>query len=291
MNRSNDPAVEQVIESWFEDTSLVGSYPVKELNGVPLSDTAVGLPVFFQKYVAKKADPQNASCLRASQSYRAAVAAFASGVRRYDMKWTATPEQLEALNELTKPIAADVAACVPVDQRPLSEAMAETIGAPVEVFEESFRADDRAAIEGKDVVTAAFVLSARSQARVRTVRESPQFTSYRVYTTEEQADDIAMTVLDTEGKDPAAVGGMVAALLSPPEREACSAEISVGRVPNFGIEDAHHSACYRLYHAKAFVAHLRSGKPGVTKDQMPHIDTTAVETRSLRFTFTPPFTN
>ncbi len=133
-------------------------------------------------------------------------------------------------------------------------------------------ADEKAIVEGApDAWTGLFDLVRKQRAEMRRAEAAHAFKTFRVYSFEEEADDFAMTVLHDEGKDPVTVGtSLLGYLVYDDQRTKCSAAVAAGEVPAYGgLLDPHHSICFRVYHAKAFAAHLAAGGNGVEGHVVP----------------------
>jgi hypothetical protein len=262
----NDDAVRAVVEGWTQDVSLVGAFGGKELNGAPVDVMASsGLWLFFQTYLQANASDKP-SCLTAAQKTQDAYSILAKG--SVDLSLTLSPADRAALDRATSGLVDAAKDCLPSVNEPFLETVGATVHLPQEMLLPSFRAADLEAIRGMSTMDALMELTARAQARVRSVTESPEFASYRSYTSEEGADDFAMTVLHHQRRDPEAMGREVLRLLPADQQAACEAELARG-VPHYGLMDPHHSSCYRMFHSRRFTAHLQSGGEGVTKAAVP----------------------
>jgi hypothetical protein len=79
----------------------------------------------------------------------------------------------------------------------------------------------------------------------------------RYYTTEEQADDVAIAVLYKIGADPLALTKFLEErYVVGADRAACENEIAAGE-PTYGILSIrHHSRCWRIAHGRALASWL-----------------------------------
>jgi hypothetical protein len=82
----------------------------------------------------------------------------------------------------------------------------------------------------------------------------------RVFTGEEDADDVSVMVLRAiEGVKPTALGEFLFSLLPDDDaRSECDGLIKTGKVPPYGVdlEDEHHASCWRVYHLEALAKNL-----------------------------------
>jgi hypothetical protein len=277
----DDPAVKTIVGPWIDDVGTVGSFGGKELNGAPVDTTASAAFVFLRAYTRANAVGEKSACKAFQEGMRTASQILTSST--IDGKLTLSDENRTALDQATHGLTSAAKDCLPSTNEPLLETMAKTLGLPADATANVLRADDLEAIAGLPTLDALFTLTERAHARVRTVRKSKDFESYRSYTSEEEADDFSMTVLHSLGKDPEALGRELVGILPPEQQALCETALAQG-VPYYGLADAHHSTCYRMYHSRKFAEYLRSGGVGVTPARIPHAAPPATREMLPRYT-------
>lgn len=262
----DDAAARSTIEAYVHDGFLAGYVAPPELSDVPLGNLAAFLALTASQH------PENPDC--------AAVAAAFNTMTRVLWQASTPAKELDLgdaqrteLTAAVDDIHAKAASCVhPTPEIDLAHAMAEifhTLGAGtarqgLAWYASQLSPEDQAIAVGKDALTGTYDVTSAVRARVRAVTTSPSFVHLRQFTNEEQADDFAMTILHADGLDPVRMGDAMMLQAPQPYRDACGAVLASGAVPAYGIQEAHHTTCYRLFHARAFKAHLEAGGPGTT---------------------------
>jgi hypothetical protein len=128
-------------------------------------------------------------------------------------------------------------------------------------IEAAMQPDDIALVKGKNVVDgfAAVVLDRRAKMRALEselqAKTGHAWTTLRYFSTEEDADDVSVSVLRDAGIDPPdAIGPFLASFLPGDGRARCEDMIAKRVVPPYhaDLSDEHHGTCWRRHHAKQF---------------------------------------
>ena len=260
LTQPDDPAVRGVLAPWRAAVANIG-FSLKELNGYP-AGTGVST-MFLGRYFGAHFDPALEACTALNTQLRALVDSLRQ-MRTDGVGLSGPPELRVKLDAATRAFEDAAAPCLrPPPGQSLFQAMGETFGVPPEGLEAAASAEELAIVRAApDAPSALFAVVRHARESMRAAEAAHDFYAFRMYTGEEQADDFAMTVLALEGKDPVMMGRSV----NHPDalRASCEASVEAGQIPDYGgLVDAHHSACFRLYHARAFATHLAAGGEGI----------------------------
>ncbi len=126
-------------------------------------------------------------------------------------------------------------------------------------IEAGLDANDRALVTGKHVIDAIAAVVADRRARMRATEleferaTHEPWTNLRYFSYEEDADDVAVTVLRGANVDPTGNATFLRSALPAEARTRCDAVLDANEVPHFGVDlfDEHHSTCWRVYHSRA----------------------------------------
>jgi len=139
------------------------------------------------------------------------------------------------------------------------EFVAELTGFTVEDVHAWLTDEDRALVSNVHVIDAIVRLGEDRRAKMRAIEAAfahdvgRPWTALRYFSTEEDADDVSVSVMRTAGLDPT---GLVSALEGSFDGHlgACRKIIDEGGVPAYGADlvDAHHAPCFRIYHTEAY---------------------------------------
>jgi hypothetical protein len=92
---------------------------------------------------------------------------------------------------------------------------------------------------------------------IENVKRNHKVETFRVYTTEEQADDASIRVLNFLGREPTSIGTFMLRWLSPEEKEKCLLSIKRGeQIPYGTLFDRHRGDCWRYDHSIRFAETL-----------------------------------
>lgn len=108
-----------------------------------------------------------------------------------------------------------------------------------------------------NVIDALFDWTESLQRQMGEIEARNDVKKFRLYNTEEQADDAAVAVLHSLGLNPLALNDLFTKFMGETEAAKCNEVLNRGQVPNYGYNIAtHHSYCYRVYHARAYLKYL-----------------------------------
>ncbi len=85
---------------------------------------------------------------------------------------------------------------------------------------------------------------------IEKVKRNHKVETFRVYTTEEQADDASIRVLNFLGRDATSIGKFMLRWLKPEEKEKCLLSVERGdKIPYGTLFDRHRDDCWRYDHS------------------------------------------
>lgn len=256
-----DSVVTQYVREWTRLSGLMGPYALPELKGLPVGWLRTGyLSSTLSNELSSAAQKETTPglCKEAQDAYARFLEQYNAIVspRDYSLLAPSTAERMQ-LAQSVQSTQEKIRACLNGPTPDL------TTWWPVEG---DFAASDRQIFAAQPTLAQAIeALTQAKQSEMSQLESSYTVSSLRCYTVEEQADDVSVRILYHMGRqDPAAIGEMILkAMLSKDEQKACRELIQSGAVPHYGIlADDHHSPCYRLYHARAFLSFLKSSSVG-----------------------------
>lgn len=266
----NDPNAQATISPYLLMTTAVGRYDAPELHGL-VFDPIAGMNVFFGNYEAAHTDASNPDCAALDGQIDAAHKLVVQATSPFDDLTHLTAETSAALEAAATQAETTAFSCLkPAPDVDLDGAMAQLFGQPVGSFGQGQPDDEVAAWKGKDALTGLFAFASYIDAKQRAVEAGADFPRYREYTSEEQADDFALTMLAFEGTDPSLMDAQfIDFVLDPTYHAQCVAILAAGTVPPYGLTDPHHGNCYRAFHARQFAQYMASGGTGVVIPNIP----------------------
>jgi hypothetical protein len=134
--------------------------------------------------------------------------------------------------------------------------------------------EDEALVDGKHFVEAIAALLADRRAKMRDTQVAFEaaagvtWSRARFYSTEEDADDSTVPVLEAMGRAPDGIAGGLFLLQDEPTRTACQEVLDAGTVPAYGANllDEHHANCWRVRHVRDVAA---SGRLSSRRSRRP----------------------
>ncbi|MEO8701298.1 MAG: M48 family metalloprotease, partial [Kofleriaceae bacterium] len=149
--------------------------------------------------------------------------------------------------------------CLAGFSRSFVEVAAAALGTTPAVIEAGLSDHDRALVTGVHMIDAMFAIVADRRATMREAEAQFEadtnrpFSALRYFSTEEDADDVSVTVLRGASLDPAGIGGFLLAALVPALRTRCQAILDDHQTPAYGTDlaDEHHATCWRVDHVHA----------------------------------------
>jgi hypothetical protein len=265
INAANDPDVQTFVQPYIDGAQIAGQLDFAELHGLPLAGGALGQ--FFGDY-AKQHISTSAECTTFRAAMKQVGADLQAGAT--DDGVTLSASQLTTLDtDVLAAQAASIPCLKPAANQDIAGALTQNFGQPITLDMLGLSPEQAQETVGKDAVTGLLDVLVDLRAQMRPVTASPAFPTTRNYTMEEQADDFSMTILFAQGKDPWIMGRGVENLGGPEAAARCEATLAAGKVPAYGIDDPHHTDCYRAFHSRAFKTYLQGGGVGVTPVHAP----------------------
>jgi len=255
----DDPIVHEAIERWLEMADDVGPYSAPELGAFPYRGTLWEL---LDMLVDRGMQIDALHCRNAAERISSLRSALASSRDPLDARLTIdlSPMPLRVRDALV----ALRDECMPAVRTTFVESLAQLFGTTRADIAQSMTDHDLQLVTGKHVVDALATLATDRRSRMRALEQSlPQsrpWLSARYFSTEEDADDVAVMVLRAAGRDAENYSDAAVSLLAKDGSDAearCKSLLAAGTVPPYGVDltNTHHANCWRAYHALQ-IAHL-----------------------------------
>jgi hypothetical protein len=249
-----DPYATAAGVAWRELASQVGPYSVAELGGMPLSGELDQILVAVIESGLQNNANACANAVQLTNSLRDDIKAS-----RDPLDSHLTIDLAQARTRATAALTALRTECLAGFTRSFIEVLAALSNTTPAAIEAALDANDRALVTGKHVIDAIAALVADRRARMRATEQDFEratdepWTHLRYFSYEEDADDVAVTVLRASHVDPAGNATFLRSALPAEARTRCDAVLDANQVPHFGVDlfDEHHSTCWRVYHSRA----------------------------------------
>lgn len=253
----DDPELARVLAAWRELAQAGGSWPLPELNGLPLGpQTTLALVLRRAQAEAVAADAE--ACAGAVALEAEVTELVNAAFDPLDGEVHLPVADLSALDQLSRDYLASLRdECLAGSDLDVIEVLAELAGVPADALRESMGADELALIEGKHIVDQVTALSADAHRQMRAIEAAlvehtgAGLESLRYYSFEEAADDRSVPVLRA-----AALAGdgladfFVNQALQAADVARCEGFIAAGEVPYGNLSDNHHGTCWRVWHVR-----------------------------------------
>jgi hypothetical protein len=249
-----DPHATAAGVAWRELASQVGPYAAVELGGMPLSGE---LDQILVAVIQSGLQSNPNGCTNAVQL---------TNSLRDDIKKSRDPldshltiDLAQVRTRATAALAALRSECLAGFTRSFVEVLAALSNTTPAAIEAALDANDRALVTGKHLIDAIAALVADRRGQMRATEQEFErvthepWTNLRYFSYEEDADDVAVTVLRASHLDPAGNATFLRSALPAEARTRCDAVLDANEVPHFGVDlfDEHHSTCWRVYHSRA----------------------------------------
>ncbi|HEU0034802.1 MAG TPA: M48 family metalloprotease [Kofleriaceae bacterium] len=252
-----DPRARAAGQEWRTAADQVGVYTAPELGGFPFRG---GLDRVLDLIARAGMQNNPAGCERAV-ALRTALHDDLTAMRdRLGGALTIDLATLPArVDAALSALRDECLAGVPDD---LITVLADLQGTTPEMIEAGFSPADVALVKGRHVIDGLAALVASRRAAMRdietrfTAATGAPWSALRMFSYEEDADDVSVPVLRATNLDPAGNARFLELALPAEARTRCQALLAADTVPAYGVDlfDEHHDTCWRAYHIDELAA-------------------------------------
>ncbi|HEX5061234.1 MAG TPA: hypothetical protein VFV99_17830, partial [Kofleriaceae bacterium] len=236
--QADDPIVHDAIERWLEMADDVGPYSASELGAFPYRGTLWDLLDMLVDGGMRN-DPVH--CQNAAQLISSLRSALASSRDALGGQLTLDLSQMPV--RVRDSLVALRDECMPGVTTSFVESLARLFGTTPADITQSMTDHDLQLVTGKHVVDALATLATDRRTRMRTLEHSvPQSRPWslaRYFSTEEDADDVAVMVLRAAGRDAESYSAAAVSLVAKDGSAAearCKSLLAAGTVPPYGVD-------------------------------------------------------
>jgi hypothetical protein len=240
-------------ELWRSLADEAGRFHDERLRALPMGGQLTSI---LQGAIALAGGMEVPACMQA----RANLSAIANGIAgQMDPISGEISVGANVPASVDQAMATLASACFAGDNRDLIDVVAELGGQTSDAVEASMQPADVALVQGKPVVAGFSALLIDRRARLREVEaELLQTTGYpwsalRYFSTEEDADDVSVSVLRAAHVEPPhAIGDFFVSFLDANGQTRCNDLLARRVVPPYGADllDEHHGTCWRAHHVR-----------------------------------------
>ena len=253
----NDEALKASVKEYLEKAEDVGPFLLPQLNGMP--SPAFGPTTYGRllDYLRGKTsgDPSRPICAIASEEYAGWFNSLVVRISNMDQKLHVSAEESTRLEQNTRRFTEDFRQCLEGERVDLVALLAQAFQVSEDFARAQLKPADIAAFDAhSNVLDALRDLVLEKRARMSELDQTSDLEHARIYTFEEQADEVSYQVMKSAGRDPMGVASfLLDNYASAAEQADCKATVEAGRVPDYGgLGDPHHSMCFRYFHLKRF---------------------------------------
>lgn len=248
-------------ESWIEAAQMVGTYRIPVLQGIPVP--SFGTP--FLKIIAQKLSekyPDREACRKMTTAINAAEEVVS---KKLD---GATGEMGDISSIETVILKAagqsynnELALCLAGETTSIVDFLAKSQHRSIQDVLRDTHLNDKelAAIKQQGNTSQALIEFANLMSeRLEKLNKGNNIGKFRIYSTEEQADDTAIEVLRKLNLSARPLIEFLESHMSEEQLKNCNLVVKSGRVPAYGsLLDRHHGTCFRIYHAYQVEGYLK----------------------------------
>ena len=260
--QKSDENVQLLVTQALASMEKVGPYALDELDGIPLDiwgQSFYTKLLFFARQKYSRLDRPD--CNQSGIDFKTMLDALREGLVYSTQEMSLKSEQEVKLRGASIAFGDSFSRCVSDIKPDLAALLAAQYGADVSVIRASMEKDpDREAElfnEQPNLVESLRAVTKKHFAKIQELERTNDLSLLRVYTHEEQADDVSVKIMLALKQNPYNNAKFLIGILSEAERKACMTKIRQQSVPNYGLlSDPHHSTCYRIYHSREFIRFL-----------------------------------
>lgn len=258
--QNNDPVLQKGLDRWLTLAKDAGPFSDLEFQGLP---TTIGIGSFhlLLKFILKKyADPTLPACAMSREAYEKWFATYIGFLNQAEQTIRLDPENRSSFGALSAATARSLSACLATvkksmidiysDQYAMTSDMLMTF---LDIHELAQFQEDAKLFDGSPNVFAGLIaVTLKKQSEMRTLESTLKLSEVRVFTREEEADDLAVRVLKKIGLDPLGnADWLVNWTLDERSKASCFDTLARDHVPAYGsLLDDHHAPCFRYYHQR-----------------------------------------
>jgi hypothetical protein len=255
--QEQDANAQSAIEQWTDLSQWVGDFPYPEFNGVPLLAGAT-LNQLLAPTVARASSAASPppACAQAYAAGKAANDFMLATFDQVNFLWPLTDDQKTQASKLTTTLASAVHDCL-AGGPTFVQALAQMNNLDEATARSALGSDPDMApqLDNPNVMDAVVAVTNAKFAKLQALQKQYDYSTMRVRTYEEEADDNSMLTTHLLRKDSKGIGEFLfqEALPSDAARGQCTSILNAGNVPGYGmLADPHHGTCYRVYHVNLF---------------------------------------
>lgn len=240
-------------ELWRSLADEAGRFHDEGLRALPMGGQLTSI---LQTAIAQAGAMQVPACMQA----RATLSAIANGIAgQMDSLSGEIFVGADVPSKVDQAMATLKTACFAGQSKDLLAVIAEASGQTTEAVEASMQPADVALIKGKPVVDGFSALLIDRRAKLRDVeaellpRTGYPWSALRYFSTEEDADDVSVSVLRAANVEPPdAIGSYLVSFLGADGRTRCNELLARRVIPPYGADllDEHHALCWRAHHVR-----------------------------------------
>ncbi len=251
----DDATAREYGELWRSLADEAGRFHDERLRALPMGGNFTSV---LQAAIAQAGTTAVPACMQA----RANLSTIANGIAaQIDPITGEIPVAADTPTRVDQAMATLTSTCFPGATFGVIDVLAAMTGQTPAAIEASMQPSDVALIKNKPIVEgySALVLDRRAKLRLLEADIMPRtgkpWSSLRYFSTEEDADDVSVTVLRAANVDPPhAIGDFFVSFLPTEGKARCNAMLANRTVPPYGADllDEHHGTCWRAHHVRQF---------------------------------------
>lgn len=261
---SDDPIAREAGVLWRTFADEAGRFRDENLRALPMGGQ---LTTALQAAIAQAGTMEDPDCMQA----RAALSGIANGIAgEMDPLSGEIAVTASIASKIDQAMATLKSACFAGQSRDLIEVIAQMSNQTVEAIEASMQPADVALIKNKPAIDGFSALVIDRRAKLRQLEAEllastgHPWSTLRYFSTEEDADDVSVTVLRAAEVEPDyAIGDVFVSFLPPAGQSRCTELLDQYIVPPYGADlvDEHHGNCWRAHHVRQFSEATQRRRP------------------------------
>jgi hypothetical protein len=270
---TDDAIARRYGESWLAFADEGGRYREAALRGLPMGGQLVQM---LQAAIAQAGAMQAPACMTARMNLSALaneIAGTEDPLTGEIVVATNVPARVDQVMATLK------SACFAGFDVDFIGVIAAATGATPATIEAQMTPSDIALVKGKHVVDGFSALVSDRRAQLRTLeaelasKAGKQWSKLRYFSTEEDADDVSVYVLEGANIQPDAIGPYFVSFLPGDGPQRCTAMLARRELPPYGqnLTDDHHSTCWRAHHVRQ-LAERDDRSAHVARSPLPSIE-------------------
>lgn len=269
--KKNNAALARDMERWVDFAKDAGALAIPEMNGLPTTLTPTfDLDRFLSHIVDKHVKDEACQKRISFKLYLLKMNIIENYFDQETLNYKFDAEGLSSIKSDTADIRTEIAQCTQYADRIGYKALFNELSGldADQILKDSSQktretafADIRVFDAAPEALTGILALVKVKQDEMMKLQKKWNLNQVRVYSSEEQADDLSVQVLHGLGMDPNGIARFFIRMMTTEQAESCRATIKKGEVPVYGsLSLNHRTHCYRIYHAGETAKYLKTQK-------------------------------